>query len=262
MKKTPILCLILALLSLHAGAQSQSHGVLSVTLGPSVPVGDFAGTDANSETAALATIGALADLSYQHSFAGNSRLGWFASIRGRYNSVSKSGSLAPLQSQLPDYHWGTNSCHWLTVAAIAGGYYQWTLTPQLSLQANIGLGVAESWSPKQTITGVRDSVGFGPVDLIQASVKSVSATAVTAIGGLSLSYRLHGRWSLLAKADYMYLKPKFHNVTTTVVNAHHLIIPNNLSPSNASYVTVNTTTRDYEQPMSSVNISVGLGWAL
>ena len=260
MKKTPILWLFLALLALHADAQS--HGALSLTLGPSVPVGDFAGKDANSETAALTNIGALADLSYQHSFAGNRRPGWFASVRGRYNSVSKTGSLAPLQSQFPDYHWGTNSCHWLTVAAIAGGYYQWTLTPQLSLQANIGLGIAESWSPKQTITGVRDSVGFGPVDLIQATVKSVSATAVTVIGGLSLSYRLHGRWSLLAKADYMYLKPKFHNVTAMVVNAHNLIIPYNLSPSNASYVTVNTTTRDHEQPMSSVNISMGFSWAL
>lgn len=262
MKKLLVFSAALFFLAIRSTAQS--NGMLSLSLGPAIPMGEFASKNAFSTSAGLADIGGLADLSYQHPF-GSSRFGWVASLRGRFNGVNKSATFAPFEAQFPGFQqWSVNNSRWTTAAALLGAYYDIPLSRKLGLRGNIGFGIAESWSPKQIVTGIRDSVGFGAHDLVQGTLHSVSATSLTATAGLSVYYRWSSRWSLMAKADYTWLKPTFHNVTALIIYAGGLVVPGILSPSNASTLSAYITTHDYTQAMPTVNILVGVtyNWPL
>src|ERR1700748_419945 len=102
-------------------------------------------------------------------------------LRGRFNGVDKNASIAPFAAQFPGYDWNMNHCRWTAVSALVGGYYHLPLSPRLDLTANIELGIADAWAPKQSISGVRDSAGFGPVDIVQANLHSTSAIAFTGL---------------------------------------------------------------------------------
>ena len=145
----------------------------------------------------------------------------------------------------------------IAASALVGGYYQLPLTTKLSLTANIELGVAEAWSPKQTVTGVRDSVGFGPVDAVQTNLHSASATAFTALAGLGVRYQLRSRWALLARVDYTWLKPTF-NLTATLTNAQHFAISGISSLSNATVVDESISKKNYTQPMPCIDVMFGV----
>ena len=255
MKKILFLCLSISLVACRA--LGQPKGALSLSLGPAIPLGDFASMNGFSSTSGLADIGAAAALEYRHPIH-NTRFGWTASVRGDFNPVSKSATEAPFKAQFPGYQWSMNNSHWTTIAALIGEYYELPLSPKLSAQVFLGIGVAECWSPKQNITGIRDSVGFGATDLVQATLHSVSATTFTALAGAGIAYKWNTRWSLSARAGYEWLKPDFHNVNAQIFWVQRLIVPGILSPSNGGSTSAFSTTHDYTQPMATVDIAVGV----
>jgi hypothetical protein len=120
--------------------------------------------------------------------------------------------------------------------------------------------VAESWSPNQAITGVRDSAGFGPVDMVVANLHSVSATSFTGLAGLGVRYQWSSRLSLLARVDYAYLNPTFNNVHATLAFGQGLVIPGIVSLSNARSIAYSSETRSYTQAMPCVEAMVVVGW--
>lgn len=254
MKKSLALCFAFFVIVFHVAAQT--NGTLSLSLGPAIPVGDFASKNGFAPSSGLANVGALADLSYQRSF-GHSRFGWMATLRGRFNYVDKNATIAPFAAQFPGYEWSMNSSHWTAASALVGGYYQLPLTPKLSLTANIELGVAEAWSPKQSISGVRDSAGYGAVAAVLADLRSAHATAFTGLAGLGIRYQWRSRWALLARVDYTYLKPTF-DLTATIETAQNFVTPGNPLLYTASEVEEFSTTRNYTQPMSCVDVMVGV----
>jgi hypothetical protein len=93
---------------------------------------------------------------------------------------------------------------------------------------------------------------------VKANLNSVSATSFTAIGGLDIRYQWKSRWSLLAGIDYTYLKPTFKNVTASLEIGQNLVIRNLPILANATTIYYNTYTRDYTQPMPSLDIKVGI----
>lgn len=263
MKTKLFLCIVACAAAGGAVGQTSNAGgqIISLTLGPAIPVGAY-GSKSDNATSGLANIGPMADLSYQHPFH-DSRFGWMVNLRGRFNGENKSASLKPLQEQYPTYQqWSMNHNRWTTASALAGGYYQRPLSGRLSLIAHIGIGVAEVWSPNQTITGVRDSAGFGYRDMVQVHLQPKAATTFTAEAGFGIRYRWHGRWSLLANVDYTYLKPTFKNLTATEVLAENMAIPSILSLLNATEVSYYIGSRNYTQAMNSLDIRVGVGMAL
>lgn len=257
MKKIFLLFFSISVLFLRGN--TQTRGIFSLALGPAIPVGEYAGKGAADPSSGLAKLGAVADLSYQQAVA-HSRFGWMATLRGRFNGVDKNATLAPFETQFPGYQWNINHSRWTTAAVLVGGYYQLTVTPKLGLSANIELGVAESWSPNQAITGVRDSAGFGPVDLVVANLHSVSATSFTGLAGLGARYQWTSRLSLLARVDYAYLKPTFNNVHTTLAFGQGLVVREIVSLINARSIAYYSETRNYTQAMPCVEAMVGVGW--
>lgn len=263
MKTTLFLCIVACAVAGGAVGQTSRVGgqIINLTLGPAFPVGSYASKSDNS-TSGLANIGPMANLSYQHPFH-DSRFGWMVSLKGRFNGENKSASLKPVQEQYPAYQqWSINHNRWTTASALGGGYFERPLTTKLSFTVHVEIGVAEVWSPNQSITGLRDSVGYGYIDMVQAHLQPKTATTFTVEAGLGVRYQWHGRWSLLAQVDYSYLKPTFKNLTATEVVAEKLVVPANLSIANASEVFYYSGSRNYAQAMNSLDVRVGVGWTL
>jgi hypothetical protein len=252
MRKTIVL--LFAFFTLVIDGTAQTRGLLSLSLGPAIPVGAFASKDGTSISSGLADVGGLADLSYQRAF-GASRFGWMATLRGRFNGVSKSATIAPLAEEFPGYEWSMNNSRWIAASALVGGYYQLPLTAKLTGSVNLQAGAARAWSPKQSIQGVRDSAGS--VDLIQGTLHSASATAFTALVGLGVRYQLNGRWSIQGRVDYAYLKPVF-TITASIADAQNLYVGGVLSLSTAQSLSEYTSTRRYTQAMPCIDVMVGI----
>ena len=104
---------------------------------------------------------------------------------------------------------------------------------------------------------MRDSVGFGPVDGVQANLHSTSATVFTALAGLGIRYQLRSRWALLARVDYTWLKPTF-NLKATLINEQNFAISGISSLSSAVVVGNTFSMRNYTQPMPSLDVMFGV----
>ena len=257
--KKPLSLLFIACLSV-LGCLAQKNGTLSLSLGPAIPVGEFANKSVVDDKSGLAKIGWLADLSYLHPI-GNKHFGFIATLRGRINGVDTKSAMDLYATSYPQYAWSATSNHWKAAAVMAGGYYNFPASSKIDIPVALLAGVAKAYFNEQTITGVRDSANV-PVDLIQAKFNKVDATAFSGMLKAGMVYHLTKRCALTANIDFWYLKPTFKNVTQTVVFAQGLIVPGVLSPSNATSISVYSDTRSYQQPMNSVNVTVGLAYGL
>lgn len=241
-------------------ASAQPPGTLTVSFGPSFPVGAFASKNGNELSSGLANAGELAALDWWQPIS-KSPFGMIASIRFAMNGVDSKATLEPLEESEPTYQWSMKKSHWSSGAILVGGYYQLPLTRRLDLRVNLEVGAALCYLPAQSVTGVHDSAGVGAVDLIQANVGKAHAVTLTALAGAGLSYHLTPHYSLLLHAGYSYLDPSFQNVHRTVYFAQGLIVPGDLSLSNAASLSVFSETRSYTQAMSSVGVTVGFGYS-
>ncbi len=266
MKKSLALCIISLGLTFHVIAQSavnrgnQDKGLLSLTLGPSFPIGAYGSKDPNSSTSGLANIGGSADITYQHPFK-KSHFGWMAGIRGNINWVNKNATLAPLEAEYSGYQWTQKNSYWSDVSALAGAYYTIPLRPRLSLSLSLELGAAKAWSPNQSIRGLRDS--SGQEDLVLATVHPISAYAFTGAAGAGIRYQLCSHWALLGRINFTYLKPTFKNLRTDIFYAQDLVISGNYQLGNSgTVVDENSHWGNYTQAMDHIDLSVGIGWTL
>jgi hypothetical protein len=266
MIKSLALCIISLGLTYYGIAQStmnasnSNKGLLSLTLGPSFPIGAFASKDPNSSTSGLANIGGSADLSYRHPFK-HSRFGWMASVTGNINWVNKNATLEPLEAEFSDYQWTQKNNYWSDVSALVGAYYTIGLRPKLSLELALELGAAKAWSPNQSIRGLRDS--SGQEDLVLATVHPISAYTFTGKLSAGIRYQLRSHLALLGGINFTYLKPTFNNLRTDIYYAQDIVISGNYQLSNSGTVVAeNSHWGNYTQAMDHIDLSVGIGWKL
>jgi hypothetical protein len=242
------------------GVLTQTTGTLTFSLGPDFPVGAFASKNANDPNSGLANTGTVTTLSWWQPIR-HTHFGVVGSVRFSMNGMNTKATLKPFEESEPAYQWSMNKSHWSSGAILAGPYYQLPLTHRLDLRVNLQAGAALCYSPSQTVTGVRDSVGFGPIDFIQASVGKVHVLTFTALAGVGVSYYLTRHCSLLLHADYIYMDPAFRNLHEQVTTGQHLVIPGMIFVANAEEVTESDFTRNYTQTMSSVEVTVGFGYS-
>jgi hypothetical protein len=235
---------------------------ISLSIGPSLPVGEFASKNGSDPASGMAKPGALADLSYMS--PPKAHLGLIGTIRWRVNPVSKDGALGIFQQAYPSFQWSMSSHSWSAGAVMAGVYYTASVTPKLSFQGALMAGAAEVYAQDWAIRGIRDSTATGGhVDVGFADNKKMHTTTFTAMAKAGISYRLTGRLSFVASLDYWYLKPAFKNFSTSLAFGYHMLIPGYYSLSNsATAITYNSYTKDYTQPMNSLDLTAGLSFRL
>ncbi|MHA4808838.1 hypothetical protein ACX0G9_12060 [Flavitalea flava] len=255
--------LILLVLSAIA-CYSQKAGYLSLSIGPSFPIGQFGNKDASDPKSGLADIGGMADLSYVYKIR-HSNYGLVASIRVRENRFNSSAFLDPFEKEFPDFDWSQSQIKksWKVGAVMIGGSYSFPITKRVNLEGQLMAGIAKAYLPDIVVMGFRDTAAIpGHGDFIHAETKKVNATTFSASIKIGASCKLTDRWSLVANVDYWYLRPTFKNLTQTLAQANNLIISGLYSLSNASSISYYQYTRNYPQDMSTLNITVGLSMRL
>lgn len=172
---------LLAILSMNLFAQSTDRkGFVGITLGPAIPVGDFASKASSNNNAGFAKTGMNINLlNFGYRFGKN--LGVTAFWFGASHEVDMSGVKAM----------------WSYGAIMAGPMYTLPVGEKLELGLKGTIGsVAATLDIDQV--GKSTGSGFG-YDL-----------------GASLHYNYAERWCLLLNADYLGAKPKFTNATRKI----------------------------------------------
>ena len=247
-------------LTQNISALTQTTGAVTLSFGPDFPVGAFASKNANDPSSGLANTGAVAAGSWWQPIR-HTHFGVVGSARFSMNGMNSKATLQPFEESEPAYQWSMNKSHWSSGAILVGPYYQLPLTRRLDLRINLQAGAALCYSPAQTVTGIRDSAGFGPVDFVQATVGKVHTLTFAALAGAGVSYHLTQHFSLLLHADYNYTDPAFGNLHEQVKTGQHLNNPGGTTLNNFAEVTSYSYVSNYTQAMSSVNVTIGFGYS-
>lgn len=254
--------LVLASCLIAASTQAQEHSSVSLSMGPALPVGQFANQDGESPSSGLARIGGLLDLSYQYRL-GKGPFGLTGELRARLNPMNEDAALTSLKAVDTGYAWTVAKKSWEAGAALAGAYYRSPLTGKFSLELALTVGCAEAVLPPFAASGIRNSPNYpGHQDYIVVSSNKVHALAPTGLFKAGVRYPLTPHFSLVAYMDFCYLKPTFRKVTENITTAEGLVVPNVYSLANGSVVYNDSNTADYTQHMNSVDAGIGLALRL
>ena len=229
------LILIIWLFAITKGL-SQDKGYVAISIGPSIPIGDFASKDPDNDKAGLAQTGAIFDISFCYKLG--KQLGVSALLRGQANSTDKQVIVNELATQLPSgVTADVDTGYWSAGALMVGGYGSFPLSKKISFDSKIMFGLLTASSPSFDIN-LNSGGGMGWV-----KQESVSSSAFAYLLGVGLKFDAGKRICLLANVDYMGAKPKFENVEIV-----------------GSDGTIQTT--NWEQPYATINIGIGVGYRL
>ena len=234
MKKGSVL--IVTFLRFVVIAFSQDKGYFAISLGPSIPLGDFASKDMDNESAGFAKPGAIFDLSFGYKLGKN--VGVTALLRGQSNKLDGNAISNEMSKQLPDdVSEQTKVGSWAIGAFLAGVYSSIPVAKQVTFETRLMMGVLSVKAPEILI----DLTGPGGTAWVKQ--KSASTTAFAYLAGIGIKYDAGKRVAVLANIDYLGAKPQFDNVEITT-----------------NLLDLQNETNDYTQDFGSINVSFGIGY--
>lgn len=202
MKKNLLVVLgVLVTLSTIAQDQSQNEkkSFLSVNLGPSIPLGDFASATLDNEEAGFSLTGITLDLNYLYSFHKNVGL----AVSGFYNmnglDISKLREATGVSSLKMD--------HWQFIGLAAGPAFSFDMSPKVMGDVRIMGGLATANSPDVKTNGTT----LIPEDW---------ATSGLLQAGFGCRVNIGTNTFFTGGIDYRYLRPTFKvNVDNEIMSA-------------------------------------------
>jgi hypothetical protein len=204
MKKTTILFAVAALIA--TTCFSQDKGYIGISLGPSIPINDFASRDGNNNSAGWATTGANFDITFVYKLGKS--LGLSALLRGQANSVDNIAYSNELTKQVGG-SWTVDSKSWTMGGLLFGGYGSFPISDKVSFDTRAVIGFLNATSPELNLT-LNGSGGAGWV-----RQSSVSANSFTYLLGAGFKFGVSNKICLLANLDYLGAKPEFRDVELT-----------------------------------------------
>jgi hypothetical protein len=179
---------------------------ISLSGGPSIPLGDFAKSDASKINSGYATIGGLAVLKFGLNFQVN--YGLVSMIFANINGTDAEPYRNKIAHENPNYDWSIESENWIVGGALIG-FRTRLLKEYITYHFEIFGGVLRSNSPEITATAnTNQGTNF---------VKQVGKRAYTFTYALcgGFSYEISNAFSLTAEFNVLNANPRFHDVTTT-----------------------------------------------
>jgi hypothetical protein len=215
---------------------SQDRGYIGVSIGPSIPTGDFSSKDMYNQSAGFAKTGAIFDISFGYKLGKN--FGLTAILRGQANKVDAQAISDEMSKEfMGDFVGTVRTGSWGIGGLLVGGYSSISVAKQLNFESRLMLGFLSATSPDMTI----NLTGPGGTGWVKQS--STSGTAFAYLAGIGLKYNAGKRVCLLANIDYLGAKPEFEDVETTT--------------SMGDY-----DKSSYTQKFGSFNIGLGVGYRL
>ncbi len=221
MRKIVIGSLTLLLFSIQINAQD-NNGYIGITIGPSIPIGDFASKDLANTNAGLANTGVSYDISFAHKLGG-SNFGITALLRSQANPLDVQSVANGFASRFFGTTWVVESKPWTLGALLIGGFGSFPITQKVTFDPRAMFGFASVASPDMTfdITGAR---GTGWI-----KQSSVISTSFAFLLGAGFKFEIGKKLFLITQIDYAYSNPEFNNVET--VSDEGVRIRNTISQS-------------------------------
>ena len=205
-------------------SDGEKKSYLSLGIGPSVPLAEYASKDFADPQSGYANIGPWIHISYARRIG--ERFGATGLLFGNINSFDE----ATIEFYYPvDF----TSDPWKNAGVMLGGYYT-SGSPDISFEMRLMLGYFVSVSPAATVRGFDDND-----DPLKVYFEEAMTGALCGDLGLGLKTRISDRVSFIAMLDFMVAEPEYTNTKTY---------------RNDLLYSVET----YSQPMSTMNLSIGI----
>jgi len=206
MKKYILSFVVLTTIVLSTQAQN-TKGYIGLSLGPSIPLGEFASKDADNDAAGWAKTGAIFDISFAYKL-GDGNFGISGLLRGQSNPTDAQSLANELANQVAGVNWTVESAGWGIGGLMFGGFGSFPISEKASFDTRVMIGFLSASSPEITVTGS----GPGGTDWFKQS--SASANSFAYLLGAGFKFDIGKKLYLLTNLDYLGAKPEFNNVET------------------------------------------------
>lgn len=231
-----LLTLMVILLLNTFSSFSQDKGYIALSLGPSIPLGDFASKDMDKESAGFAKAGAIFDISFGYKLG--KHFGISGLLRGQANKTDAQAMANEIAGKIPfDMNVRVESETWSVGALMVGGYGSFPVDKKISIESRLMIGFLSANMPKVTFN-------LSTTDE-SAWVKRSSSTgsSFAYLIGAGIKYDAGKRVCVLANLDYLGANPQYNDVETTT--------------SFGDY-----SKDNFSQTLGSFNIGFGVGYRL
>lgn len=227
MKKIFLLLALATLTCLFATAQERTAGhaktaFLTLTAGPSIPVGDFASKNLYNENAGFAKTGFNIDLQGGYYFTKNLALSGSAFFS--QHSLDEQKLKEQIAQEFPGSQIGLSVDHWQYYGVVLGPLVTWDLSPKTFFDFDVMAGVVSANSPKEELI----------VDGDQAQQTEDWATVMPIRLGATARFQVGKKGYIAAGVHYIYMKPEFET-------------------------TIGAETYRFDQKIEAVNVTCGIG---
>jgi len=284
MRKQSLFFFAFILPLLYCKAQSfNDKNFLSLSIGPSFPVGDYAKTNVNNNLAGFAKTGEQVELSFEHKLS--KHFGLAVMLHGQRNTINTT-AMSEEFSQLKFYtayftgttgyptippppvtssyytypNWKFDAKSWLTGSLLigaAGDFPIDTKTNKLFITAKAMAGASYVSAPSMHGKSITDST------LAEVSQNGATAFAFSYLISGGLKYKLTQKLRLLFNVNYFGTsQAKFKNVTETLATAKGFTVPNVYTFPNAQSISSYSATGIERQSVSTIGLNVGIGLSL
>jgi hypothetical protein len=259
---------------------ANDKGYISLLLGPSIPVGNYASSNFSNSKAGFAGLGENLNISYCRLLGKN--FGIAAELLGQINPLNVkameksfatqkfaepyfySTTGPPQTPPLPVYvtyqHWNFDKKSWQSGSMLLGAYMQLPLnhSGNISFTTKAMIGAIYLSSPQLNGEGYTDT------SLIKLSQSTASAFGFAYSLSAGLKYDFNKRLSFLVSVEYLgTAKITFKNVTETIITENGAVIPGMpLNSANYSSIARSTAIGNESQKLSALNINIGIGLKL
>jgi hypothetical protein len=231
--KKEIILLSLVLFAITAFSQETRKGLIGISLGPSIPLGDYADNDGDNEDAGFAMTGLHLNLNFNYKF--NENLGFAALWTGNAHPIDVDEMVDLFWSIDPSLNWEVETEAWSS-GSLMGGLLVSFPYDKVDFDIKGLIGYSSSTIPNIDVTA---SDGSTAVNIKQ---NEAVAMAFAVNLGAGLRYNVSDKIALTINMDYFSTKPEFEVATT----------------SNFGY----SSNDDFKQTINMLNISFGIGYIL
>lgn len=256
----PTYCLTVALLFISFSSLGQSRdNQVSLSFGPSLPMGDFASDAQNNEAAGYANVGLSVRLVYRKNIS--EQAGFVVTTFGQLNNFKTEKLATQLKEAssggADSFNWTVKKAAWKMAGVLPGLSYTLALTNDQSICLNSIAKFGAVFAKSPLIEAEGKSTNAYAISR-QSDAQSWGTAAAIASG---LSYRFSPAFSVLADVEYMttsQLTFKDVYVLSAATNGG-LAIPGLYEINNS--VNPPTTVEgvgDFKQRLNSLNVRVGI----
>jgi len=208
MKKQIALLILLTSVISFGFAQSYK-GHVGISIGPALPLDDFASRAMGNETAGWAKGGTNIDLSFSHKL-GAGKFGITGLIRRQTHKTDAAALAEQYENKYPEIYWKAEFDNWLFGGVLLGGFGSFPITEKVNFDVRAMIGYFRFWQPDIKVTG--------SVPGAQIWIKQEEATALSfsCLAGLGFKFDIGKSVILMANLDYFYAKPEFLNIKTSL----------------------------------------------